>query len=291
VVLSITGLPRREFSFVRQNGSSFVWQRYPYPPSVNMPDNKATHWSITINNPTQDDRDDMREALQKGWQILGQEETGENGTVHLQFMLTTPHIRFGAVKKTLRRAHIEPAKNVAALRNYVQKEETRTGALPVSEETDKYPSLARMWRLLAQRYCSWDNKDGLNMIDLDDRRLIMYREPDKRYQPLDWLDTVGAKLIHEGFHVEHHLVNPQVRASFKRFGIEILWRSITENDQKKDAAAAAAAARLDPPQHPPAVEHNHASQDVSQEAYVSLQAPSCPSSHPESPHPPSGPLL
>lgn len=92
---------------------------------------KARNWSITINNPTAEDYAAI-ELLKarpfcKNW--IGQLEKGENGTEHIQGALKTDNVRFSQVKKALPRAHIEPAKNAIALRQYVQKEETRIAPL------------------------------------------------------------------------------------------------------------------------------------------------------------------
>lgn len=76
---------------------------------------RATAWSLTINNPTQADEESIQLARQKGWQVIGQLEEGENGTKHYQLLLKTSRIRFGGVKKLFPRAHIEVARNVAAL--------------------------------------------------------------------------------------------------------------------------------------------------------------------------------
>lgn len=86
---------------------------------------RGTCWSLTINNPTQDDEDAIHIARQKGWKVEGQKERGEQGTEHYQLMLRTPQVRFSAVKKQFPRAHIELARNPSALATYVSKEETR----------------------------------------------------------------------------------------------------------------------------------------------------------------------
>lgn len=76
---------------------------------------RATAWSLTINNPTEADEENIQHARQKGWKVIGQLEQGENGTKHYQLLVKTPRIRFGGVKKEFPRAHVEVARNVAAL--------------------------------------------------------------------------------------------------------------------------------------------------------------------------------
>lgn len=87
---------------------------------------RATWWSITINNPTEADR----QALEKGnlptyvKSVRLQDEVGEQGTLHIQAAVNTLQVRLSAIKQWLPRAHIEVARNRDALLNYVQKEET-----------------------------------------------------------------------------------------------------------------------------------------------------------------------
>lgn len=92
---------------------------------------KARNWSITINNPTADDFTAIELLKARPWckEWVGQLERGESGTDHIQAALKTDNIRFSQVKKALPRAHIEPARNAVALRQYVQKEETRVSEL------------------------------------------------------------------------------------------------------------------------------------------------------------------
>jgi len=106
---------------------------------------RATCWSVTINNPLPADDENIALAKQKsGWKVEGQLEKGENGTPHYQLMVKTPQTRFGSIKKAFPRAHIEPARDIKALSKYVSKEETRIGTLPLN---DKYPSLTVLWDL------------------------------------------------------------------------------------------------------------------------------------------------
>lgn len=95
---------------------------------------RATCWSLTINNPTKSDEEWIQQARQKGWQVEGQLEKGKEGTEHYQLMVKTPQVRFSAVKKQFPRAHIEIARNPAALAQYVAKEETREADLPKASD-------------------------------------------------------------------------------------------------------------------------------------------------------------
>lgn len=93
---------------------------------------KARNWSITINNPTAEDYAQIEQLKAKSWckGWDGQLEKGDNGTPHIQAALKTDSVKFSMVKRVLARAHIEPARNAVALRQYVHKEETRVATMP-----------------------------------------------------------------------------------------------------------------------------------------------------------------
>lgn len=171
----------------------------------NMSD-RATCWSVTINNPTKTDDDNIAMVKQKsGWAVYGQKEVGANGTEHYQLMVTTPQVRFTAVKKAFPRAHIEIARDRKALTKYVNKEETRTGALPTDT---KYPSQQKLWDMFAEwlddkgSWWDWDGEKALTQFD----RFICAK-------------------IDEGYIVETIAVNPQTRSCVKNYFVPIIQRS------------------------------------------------------------------
>lgn len=141
---------------------------------------RGTCWSLTINNPTDDDRQSLA-MLPAGWTVKGQEEKGENGTLHLQLMLKTPQVRFAAVKKHFNRAHIEKARNEVALSNYVVKSDTRVSELTVDK---KFLSLPQLWTKFAeyvQQRCDnvkrplwadWKDDDWLCVFDKAGKEMI-----------------------------------------------------------------------------------------------------------------------
>lgn len=43
---------------------------------------RATAWSVTINNPNESDEEAINLARQKGWTVQGQKEVGDEGTPH-----------------------------------------------------------------------------------------------------------------------------------------------------------------------------------------------------------------
>lgn len=197
-------------------------------------DNRASAWSVTINNPQPSDYEEIAIARQKGWKVEGQVEKGEEGTLHLQLAVRTPQVRFSAVKKQFSRAHIEPARNVTALSKYVAKAATRVAQLPSG--SDKYPSLSRFWELVAIRLnaghetWTWDDKEAFHTDEsMENKHVVFYRQRthDKvASDPLKTLDEVTATLIGEGYHVEGIAANPSTRVAFKKWWGHILYRAM-----------------------------------------------------------------
>lgn len=176
---------------------------------------RATNWSVTINNPTASDEEAIALARQKGWTVDGQLEKGENGTPHYQLHVKTPQTRFSALKSAFPRAHIEVARNVKALASYVRKEDTRVGSL--ATQSEQYPSLQKLWDMFAD-YTT--NKKHINLLS---------KQPDER---LVIFDDFIRHCINEDYVVETMAVNPQVRSAVKNFGQEIIFRSLRR--QKTD---------------------------------------------------------
>jgi len=86
---------------------------------------RGSWWSITINNPTEQDRQTIHGPAPRWLRMIkGQDEVGENGTLHIQAVANTAQIRKSAICDWLSRAHIELARNVNALANYVSKDKT-----------------------------------------------------------------------------------------------------------------------------------------------------------------------
>lgn len=135
---------------------------------------RARRWVYTWNNHTNTDFDTM-----KGWCVLhctvyrAQEETGENGTPHIQGYWEFKNARdFKSLHKLWPKCHIEVCKNKEAAMNYCMKEDTRTGQQMSSE------------RILIDKikeYKPWQQE----IVDL------VQNEPDDR--SIHWYrDTVGA---------------------------------------------------------------------------------------------------
>lgn len=117
-------------------------------------------------------------------------------------MVRTGQQRFSAVKKQFPRAHIEPAKNVAALEQYVTKEETRVGQLPTASAM--YPSQAATFNMFAD----WIDED------VDGRKGGHHRWNADRWLE-KWESFVHDKIC-EGYFIEQLAVNPQTLAIIKK---------------------------------------------------------------------------
>lgn len=196
---------------------------------------RNTCWSLTINNPTPDDEESIAIARQKGWKVEGQREQGENGTEHYQLILRTPQVRFAAVKKIFARAHIEAARNPAALSQYVAKAETRVGSIPVDQ--GMYPSQSKFFDLV------WD----VILADTTDRSEYR-RGPNNRFvTPGNALVQATKQLIRRGYVVENIATNPMTLQSWKLFHDDFLHR---KTNRQTDA--------VEVPQTNLAEEHNNA---------------------------------
>jgi len=228
--------------------------------TVHMAHNdRATAWSITINNPTPDDEEAIALARQRGWKVEGQLEKGENGTPHYQLIARTPQVRFSAVKKQFPRAHIEVARNAAALAQYVHKEDTREAELPIGSAA--YPSMSKFFEMIAlkanhgHRSWTWDDKDALDSeTSAALRRAHFYRSSEDRSvdsNPLKYLDELVDDLIAEGYYVESIASNPSVRTSWKKHWRAIIYRAIQQTDRQTDSVQIPTISSSD-------LEHNHA---------------------------------
>lgn len=175
---------------------------------------RGTCWSITINNPVADDT----KCGVPGWTLEGQFEVGEGGTRHFQGCLKTPQVRFGAVKREFPRAHIQLARNRAALQRYVHKEDTRVAAYVA----DDIPSMYRLQEMVAARWDpqvwdEWWEAAYSRPVTASTRRIVDIDEEAMKY-----LDVIVAGMVEVGQRgAEFIAINPMWRSSWKKF-----WRSI-----------------------------------------------------------------
>lgn len=203
-----------------------------------MPNNtdttqRATTWSITINNPTPADEECINLARQSGWKVEGQLEKGEEGTPHYQLLVRTPQVRFSAIKKAFPRAHIEVARNVDALKAYVHKEQTREGELPSQQE--QYPSLSKFWDLIEEQL---HIAGSINVVQKPagpgSSPIVDWSLHSS--DPLSEFDWAVENLIRDGYRVESLAVNPANRSAFKKYSTALLTRCLRERlDARRQA--------------------------------------------------------
>lgn len=90
------------------------------------PDNKYTRWAFTAyedDYPLLEDLLEQKVFKEMGWQ---DEICPTSSRKHRQgWLVTQTPTRFSALKKITRGIHVEPCKNIAALKAYCSKEETR----------------------------------------------------------------------------------------------------------------------------------------------------------------------
>lgn len=91
---------------------------------------RARGYCFTLNNPEKDDPQHIKMYFEHFKAIyVFQEETGEEGTKHLQgFVQFQNATQFKTVKMIMPKAHIEPAKNWKKSKLYCSKIDTRSGA-------------------------------------------------------------------------------------------------------------------------------------------------------------------
>lgn len=180
-----------------------------------MTTQRASCWSVTINNPTKEDEESIARSRQSGWKVEGQLEKGDSGTLHYQLSVKTPQVRFSALKKAFPRAHIEIARNAVALDKYCGKAESRVAALAVSQEM--YPSQAKYFELL------WE-------VILADPTASEYRRPGelKRFaNSTHALVKATGVLIRKGYYVENIAANPMTMHSWNLYHDAFLHRWTT----------------------------------------------------------------
>jgi len=86
---------------------------------------RASWWALTLNNPTDEDRELLKTPppfVSEIWYQL--EHAPTTGTPHFQMCLHTTQQRFAAIKEFLPRAYIEKARNKDALQEYCKKSAT-----------------------------------------------------------------------------------------------------------------------------------------------------------------------
>lgn len=125
---------------------------------------RGSWWSLTINNPTPDDRKRLqKEGLPAFVKMVQfQDEIGKEGTPHIQGAAHTAQVRFSAIKEWLPRAHIELARNKESLLNYVWKSETAIPGTQMKSENE-FITMEKAMLMIAEHkwdYCEWAELHG-----------------------------------------------------------------------------------------------------------------------------------
>jgi len=185
---------------------------------------RATCWSITINNPKDSE---IKPNLPAQWVLKGQMERGAEGTEHFQAMLITPQVRFSAVKKVFPRAHIEVARKPSALAQYVKKDDTRVG--DYQEHRSEIPSWYEYSNQIAKRFDLAAYRQRLR--DLSDKEQFnVDRHAEIR---LEMVDEMVASDIESGMKgIEWIAVNPNFRQAWKRYGVSLAKREQAEKREE-----------------------------------------------------------
>lgn len=183
---------------------------------------RASCWSITINNPTAEDDEIIAKLRRMPWfiEFKSQLEEGAEGTKHIQGMLRTSQVRFSAVKKALPRAHIEAARNSNALAAYVNK--TDTCLAKRSEVVRDIPTLFEYQDKVAAELKEADVMERWAYYE----QMRVIKDPGEC--ALEVVDSIVSRHIAAGGRgLEFISINPMWRSSWKKF-----WRAIIKRNEQ-----------------------------------------------------------
>lgn len=187
---------------------------------------KCCNWSITINNPTDEDHIQWEALKGLHWvkEVVGQLEKGAEGTPHIQGMIKTQSVRFTQVKKALPRAHIEPAKNPAALKQYVQKEETRVAQMPTAKVATASDLQQEIYSELLYCGTTWYKTWTPDLDSFEENLRKHHLQITEMWEA--HLDAAVKSLIKQGYYgIEFVVSNNQIRNAFKKYLPEIIYRT------------------------------------------------------------------
>lgn len=201
---------------------------------------RATAWSITINNPTDADKQRVELLKVNKWfrEWKAQEEVGAEGTPHIQAMLRTEQVRFSTIKKALPRAHIEIARNIQALSNYVHKDETAAGNREhIKADSDKLLEQALLDYVIGElNKHLYGEEETMKVLTEENPTNKELSRVFKAMNPLYILDEVAANLIaYRGARIEMLVSNPLVRNAYKKFFWAIVIRNARERKTLSEA--------------------------------------------------------
>ncbi len=187
------------------------------------------------------------EATAKGWKLTGELKVGKEGTPHKQLQINCGKTVFAEqIKKVFPTPHFSPARNVAALTQYNDKEGNANKYIP--PENKMFISQTKFWQifftkcnqlvdfnleykltgLIRSHIMGYGHVRGRDPPDWDGTRSI--DDPVSRfeaYEKSQYLPTsaeykeqttlwrfICSELIAEGFYVDSFMVNPQYISKF-----------------------------------------------------------------------------
>lgn len=131
--------------------------------SIGNTKTRRRKWVFTLNNYTLEDIEQLNGVFKIFTKrFLFQEETGENGTPHLQgcFNLNKSKYLSWLKNNIHEKAHFEPMNNEEASYDYCSKEETRTGRIYGNHKTiqlyDYWLKLDEPWYKISKYFDEWE---------------------------------------------------------------------------------------------------------------------------------------
>lgn len=152
------------------------------------------NWFFTFNNYTQEDITELRLKFNRLCKkYVFQEETGKEGTKHLQGSISlVKKLRLVEIKKINDRIHWEPTKNCKAADQYACKEETRSGEIYRFEKK----------RAFVRTVSKFDELKPLPEVIN-----IIEKEPDNRTINWIWSKEGGMGKTSTAAYIEHNYEN------------------------------------------------------------------------------------
>jgi len=180
---------------------------------------RSNCWSLTIF-----DESYSTAKLPAGWELKGQiEKCPKTEKDHYQGMLTTPQIRFSAVKKVFPLAHIEKARKPTALAQYVKKEDTRLKSIP-----DRKSEIPTLWDYSDKIADMW-HEEGFKQLCTEfyeNASLAEKTKTDIDDLALRYVDSLISREIENGARgIEFIAINPMFRSAWKKFWRVMVKRS------------------------------------------------------------------
>jgi len=180
--------------------------RQNMPSNPALPHERSSNWSLTcwFTEKSGWDREKLDNVckmyMPPDWHLEGQIELGKDSQgEHAQLYLKTPWKRASAVMKMFPKCHVEIARKLIALKQYVHKDDTRVGEFKTIENRSP------QWKIVISKFAEWivtyheDEHDPT-----DDRKLAL------------WDDFIRES-IKEGLQIDIIGVNPQYRSCVMKY--------------------------------------------------------------------------